>query len=121
MMRFRMAAACTFAAAALACRALPADEVKGKVKGVDADKHSITVESDAADRTFAVAADAKVVGLVGKKIKKATPGDLAGGLGGVKPGAEVTLTTEAKGGRPEVTQVKVEGLQAPVKKKKKAK
>ena len=59
------------------------------------------------------------MGLVGKKIKKATIQDLAGGLRGVKEGAEVTLTTRDKDGMDEVTLVKVEGLQP--KKKKKAK
>lgn len=120
MTRFRISLASTLLLALVAGPA-SADEVKGKVKSVDAEKRSITVTADSTDKVYPLTADAKVVGLMGKKIKKATLGDLAGGLGGVKEGADVVLTTQTKDGSPEVTQVKVEGLQAPKKKKNKVK
>jgi hypothetical protein len=105
-------------ALAVCAGGLLADEVKGKVKSVDPDKGTITVTADDKDQTLDVAKDAKVIHLVGKKLKKAKVRDVPGGLGGVKAGDEVTLTTEAKGGRSVVSQVKVEGL-APKKKKNK--
>jgi hypothetical protein len=86
------------------------DEVKGKVKSVDADKSTITVTVDDKDQTFTVAKDAKVYSLVGKNAKKAQPQDIAGGLKGVNQGVDVTLTTEKKDTKETVTAVKVEGL-----------
>ena len=96
-----------------------AEEIRGKAKNVDGDKGTITLTGGDADQTFNVAGDAKVVGLFGKKIKKASTGDLPGGLRGVKVGSEVTLTTDTKDAKSVVTQVKVEDLQPKVKKKKK--
>jgi hypothetical protein len=59
-----------------------ADEIKGKVKSVDADKNTITVTVDGTDKTFDVNKDATV------KVGKATK------LGEVKAGANVILTTK---------------------------
>ena len=78
---------------------LSADEIRGKVKSVDADKATITVTAGDADQTLNVAGDAKVTGLFGKKLKKAVTQDVPGGLRGVQQGAEVSLTTEAKDGK----------------------
>lgn len=100
---------------------LSADEIKGKVKSVDSDKHIITLTIGDAEKTFDVATDAKVTGLFGKKLKKAVSQDVQGGLKGVKEGSEVTLTSETKEGKVTVTQVKLEGLQPKVKVKKKKK
>ena len=88
--------------------ALLADEIKGKVKSVDAEKNTITVSVGDDDQTLAVAKNAKIVSLVGKG-KKGTLQDVSGGLGGVKVGADVTLTTAKKDDKDTVTQVKVEG------------
>jgi hypothetical protein len=98
---------------------LSADEIKGKVKAVDPEKGTITLAVGDAERTLAVASDARVFGLFGKKLKKATTRDVAGGLRGVKEGVDVILSTEAKDdGKPVVTRVSVETLQPKVKKKK---
>ena len=103
---------------ALGAGRLSADEVRGKVKQVDGDKGRLTLTVGDADKTFDVG-DARVVGLYGKKLKKAKTQDLAGGLRGLKEGAEVTLTTAKKDDKDVVTEVKLEGLQAKVKKAKK--
>ena len=75
-----------------AAGSLPAEEIRGKVKSVDGDKGTITLTVGEAERTFQLATDAKVVGLYGKKLKKAVVQDVAGGLRGVKEGADVSLT-----------------------------
>jgi hypothetical protein len=110
-----------FGFALLAGSAATADEIRGKVKSLDADKGSITVTVGDADQTFQVQDDAKVVGLYGKKLKKATVQDVPSGLRGVKEGADVTLTTAKADDATVVSQVKVEDLQAKLKKKAKKK
>jgi len=92
-----------------------AEEIKAKVKSVDADKSMITVTVGEADRTLEVAKDAKITHRVGKNEKKAKSEDLPGGLGALTAGTDVTLTTEKKDDKETVTQIKVEGL-APKKK-----
>ena len=92
-----------------------AEEIKGKVKSVDADKSTITVTVGEADKTYDVAKDAKVTHKVGKNEKKAKTEDLPGGLGALTAGTDVTLTTEKKDDKESVTAIKVEGL-APKKK-----
>ena len=104
---------------ALGAGRLSADEVRGKVKQVDGDKGRLTLTVGDADKTFDVGGDTRVVGLYGKKLKKAKTQDLAGGLRGLKEGAEVTLTTAKKDDKDVVTEVKLDGLQAKVKKSKK--
>jgi Cu/Ag efflux protein CusF len=96
-----------------------ADDVRGKVKKVDADKGTITITVDDKDQTFDVPKEAKVVGIFGKKLKKAQQLDLPGGLAAIKEGANVTITTDKKDNKDVVSQVKVEDLM-PKKKKKKA-
>jgi hypothetical protein len=96
-------------------RPLAAEEVKGKVKGVDAENGTIILTIGDADRIFLVPGEAKVYGLVGKKGKAQ---DVEGGLKGVKPGTEVTLTADAKDGKDLASSIKVEGL-AKIKKAKK--
>ena len=87
---------------------LLADTVKGKVKGVDADKNTITVTADDKEKNYDVAKDAKVVKVIGKG-KKATTETVTAGLKGVSTGSEVTLTTEKKESKEVVTHVKIEG------------
>jgi hypothetical protein len=60
-----------------------ADEVKGKVKAVDADKGTITVTVGDKDQTLTVAKDVKLS--LGKKVME---------LKDVKEGTAVTLTTD---------------------------
>ena len=79
-----------------------ADEFKGKVKSVDTDKKTITVDVDGKDMTFKTTADTKFT--AGKK-------DLADGLAAKplgKAGATVTITT-AEGNKDTATHVKVGG------------
>jgi hypothetical protein len=102
---------------ALGAGRLKADEVRGKIKSVDADKHTVTLTVGDIDRTLHVANDAKVSGLYGKKLKKAVAQEIPGGLQGVKEGAIVSLTTE----KDEVKQIKLEDLQPKAKKKNKGK
>ncbi len=106
---------------AVAAGRVSAEEVSGKVKSVDVDKSTVTLEVGTAERVFPVASDAKIVGSFGKNAKKATTGPIVGGLKGIKEGAEITLTTEKRDDKDVVAQVKVEGLQAKAKAKKKKK
>jgi Cu/Ag efflux protein CusF len=77
-----------------------ADEVKGKVKSVDAAKRSITLQVDEKERTYAGTDDLKVVTSMKGKIK-----DVPGGLGGIKAGDVVTLTIVKKDDKLVITQV----------------
>jgi len=99
---------------------LSAEEIRGKVKSVDGEKNTITLTVGEADRTFQVVGDAKVVGLYGKKLKKAVLLDVTEGLRGIKDGADVTVATIESDAKA-VSKVKVEDLQPKVKKKKKKK
>ena len=63
----------SFAVLMFSTGSLFADEVKGKLKSVDADKHTLTVTFIDKDQTFVLATDVKTVHLVGKKAKKARP------------------------------------------------
>src|SRR4051794_36414533 len=103
---------------ALGAGRLSADEVRGKVKQVDGEKGTLTLTVGEADKSYEIG-DARVTALYGKKLKKATSRDLAGGLRSLKEGSEVTLTTAKKDDKDVVTEVKLEGLQAKVKKKNK--
>ncbi|HYT95110.1 MAG TPA: hypothetical protein VEL76_40710 [Gemmataceae bacterium] len=96
--------------------AASADDIRGKVKKVDAEKGTITITVDDKDQSFDVPKDAKIVALYGKKLKKAQQLDLPGGLAAVKEGANVTITYDKKDKKDVVTQVRVEDL---MKKKKK--
>lgn len=89
---------------------LRAEEIKAKVKSVDADKSTITITVDDKDQTLDVAKDVKVTHMVGKNEKKSQSEDVAGGLGGLTAGTAVTLTTDKKDDKTVVTQIKVDGL-----------
>jgi Cu/Ag efflux protein CusF len=98
-----------------------AGDVTGKVKSVDVKNQTVTLEVNSAERVFSIPSEAKVVGSFGKKEKKATTEPIEGGLKGLKEGSELTITTELRDDKEVVLQVKVAGLQAKVKKAKKAK
>jgi hypothetical protein len=104
---------------AFAAGRAPAEEIKGKVKSVDLEKATITMEVGTSEQVFPIAADAKFLGQFGKKAKKATTQAIAGGLKGIKEGAVVTVTTEKRDEKEVVSLLKVEGLQVKEKKKKK--
>jgi hypothetical protein len=110
MLRF----AAALSALLLAAGGLLAEEVKGKVKSVDADKNQITVTVSDKDTTYDVAKFAVFSTLVGKG-KKAQPQELTGGLKAVEAGQDVTLTVEKKDDKDLVTKLQVE----PAMKKKK--
>ena len=114
MLRKLLAVVCLFA---LSFAVINADEIRGKVKKVDTGKNAITITTtDDKDQSFDVPKDAKIVGLFGKKAKKAQIEDLPGGLSALKEGASVTIFTEPKDGKQVVNQVKLNDLQ-PKKKK----
>jgi hypothetical protein len=79
-----------------------ADEFKGKIKSVDPDKKTITVDVDGKDMTFKVTADTKY--MAGKK-------DLAEGLAAKqfgKTGGNVTVKT-ADGNKDTAQEIRVGG------------
>jgi hypothetical protein len=84
---------------------LVADEIKGKVKSVDATKGTITVTVGDKETTYTVEKDAKI--LAGKGDK-----EVKGGLGGkafTREGLPVMLKTEKKDGKEVVTEIRVLG------------
>jgi hypothetical protein len=95
-----------------------ADDIKGRVKKVDTDKNTLTITVNDKDQTFTIPKEARIVGLFGKKLKKAQLLEIPGGLSAVKENVEVTVTTDKKDNKDVVSQVKVEELM-PKKKKKK--
>jgi hypothetical protein len=115
----------TLSVLALALSTVSADEVKGKVKGVNSAGNSLTLTVEGKDKVFAVSKDASFVsvanapGKKGKPMEKVTPID--GGLTGVKIGNTVTVLTEKVGTKETVTSVKVTGAGAPADSKKKKK
>lgn len=98
-----------------------AGEIRGKVKGTDPDKNTITVtiEDTGTEQTLPLSQDVKIVRLVGRKLKTAIPQDVPGGLGGLKAGDGVVITTQTKDGKEQAWTIRVEGLTVPKKKKKK--
>lgn len=101
---------CTLTVGLVCLGMLQADEIKGKVKSNDAEKSTVTVTVADKDQTVDVAKDAKITRLVGKKLKKAQPEDVPGGLTGLTAGADVTITTEKKDGKDVATAIRLEGL-----------
>ncbi len=86
--------------------AVPAGkEFKGKVVRVNAEENTLTLTVDGKDQTFPIGKEAKFLALGRKRQLQ----DLRGGLGGVKNGNDVTVTTETKDGKALVTRVTVEG------------
>ncbi len=84
---------------------LLAEEIKGKVAKVDAEKNTLTLTVNGKDQTFPIDKEAKFL----TSGKKKQLQDLPGGLSGVKEGTEVTLTTEKKDGKEVVTKVTAAG------------
>ena len=73
-----------------------ADEIKGKVKSVDAEKNTVTVTVDGKDQTLECAKDCAVV-RADKPVKA--------GLKALKEGQEVTITCEKKDGKACATKI----------------
>ncbi|MBY0527376.1 MAG: hypothetical protein K2R98_28530 [Gemmataceae bacterium] len=78
-----------------------AEEIKGSVVKVDAEKSTITVKVDDKDKEFTVAKDAKILSAKDKPLKD--------GLKSLKEKAEVILTTEKKDDKEVVTKVQLKG------------
>ena len=97
---------CALAGLVLCAGGLAAEEVKGKIKAVDADKHTLTVTVGDKDQEFKVTDETKLLGPSGKDIKN--------GLSSPRltEGAEVTVTTETKDGQDVCTKVQLKGQKA---------
>ena len=76
-----------------------------KIVSVDAEKRTITVTVDGKDVTLPVEKDAGIQAPGKKKMLE----DVAGGLKGLKPGDEVTVTTEKKADKEHVTKIVLVG------------
>ena len=98
--------ACALLALVFVVGGLLAEEVKGKLKAVDAAKNTITVTVGDKDTTYTLAADAKIVNAQGKDIKN---GLNAKQFQNVKGNQNVTLTTTKKDGKDVVTELKMGG------------
>jgi hypothetical protein len=97
----------TVLALGLVASAALAEEVKGKVKKIDAEKYTITVTVDGVDKTYPVDPSAFVLTGEGRNFK--------GGFKALKGGQAVTVTTSKKDDKEIVGVIKVAG---PLKKKK---
>jgi hypothetical protein len=100
MVRRFVSVLCAVFALALLAGGLRAEEYMGKIKKVDADKGLLTVTVKGEDKDFTVS-DAKLLGPAGKELKNGVKNKA------VKEGANVTVTTEKKGGKEVVTQVQL--------------
>jgi H+/gluconate symporter-like permease len=107
---------CAFAIMVASIGLVCADEFRGKVKSVDADKGTITITSDEKDRTFTVEKDTKIYTTMKGKKKKDPPIEVPVVLGAIKTDAGVTIVTEKKDEKDIVTSIKID---AELKKKKK--
>jgi hypothetical protein len=83
---------------------LPAAETRGKLKGVDTDKGTITLTVDGKDRVFLITKDTEI--LV-QDIRAYTPKDGLKDPVFKKQGLQAVVTTEKKGGKEVVTKIVV--------------
>lgn len=90
-----MVALLVFAGSALA------DEAKGKVKKIDADKKTVVVTVGDDDKEFTTDADTKILNAKDKPLKD--------GLKSLKEGAEVTVTHEKKGDKMMASKIQLKG------------
>lgn len=91
------------AALVICAGGLLAAEVKGKIKDVDAAKKTITVTVDGKDTTYTIGEKTQILNAKGKAVKDGINAKA------LKAGANVTITTEKKDGKDEVTEVKLGG------------
>ncbi|MBL8796172.1 MAG: DUF1080 domain-containing protein [Planctomycetia bacterium] len=86
---------------ALTALTAPAEQLKGKVKAIAADKNTLTVTVGKADQQFIIPAEARILNAAGKELPqrlKAAP---------LQPGALVQLTTGKVDGKDVVQEVKL--------------
>jgi hypothetical protein len=79
-----------------------AAEIKGKLKSVNPDKGTITISSDAKDRTFTVAKDTE---FLVRDIRNYRPKDGLKDKVFQRKGLDITITTTTKGGKEVVAKV----------------
>jgi hypothetical protein len=79
---------------------LLAEEIKGKIKSVDADKSVLTVTVDGKDKEFKIGEGTKILNPAGKEAKNGLKNP------NLKEGTDVTITCEKKDGKEVVTEVK---------------
>jgi hypothetical protein len=93
---------CAVAAVVLCVGVVLADEIKGKIKSVDADKGTITVTAaDGKDHTLTVGKDTKLQAASGKDLKEGIKDKH------LKAGAEVVVQCKKEGGKEVCTEVKL--------------
>jgi hypothetical protein len=93
-----------------------AEEQTATVKAVDADKSTVTLTINGEDKTMAVSKDAEIyTQLKGKKNKPGPKQPLAGGLGGLKVGTEVTIMTFKSGDDEIVSSIAIDPSKKPKK------
>ncbi len=93
---------CAVAAVVLCFGVVLADEIKGKIKSVDADKGTITVtSSDGKDHTLMVGRDAKIQAASGKDLKEGLKDKH------LRAGTEVTVQCKKEGGKEVCTELKL--------------
>jgi hypothetical protein len=78
------------------------EEIKGKVKSVNADKGTITLTVGDKDQEFKIAKETKIVNAAGKDVPDGLKAKMF-----QRPNLPVTVTTEKKGGADVVKEVKV--------------
>ncbi|MCY2943591.1 MAG: hypothetical protein NT142_03510 [Planctomycetota bacterium] len=83
---------------------LIAAEIKGKIVKIDDAAKTIVVKVEDSDKTYTYNADTKFVTTGGKELKEEARTKL---FASKKGGREVTLTTEKKGDKEVVTEVKL--------------
>lgn len=80
---------------------LLAAEIKGKIKSVDAEKHTITVTADGKDHVLTLTKDAKVLSSKGEALKEGLKDKH------LKPDTEVIVKCEKKDGKEVCSEVKL--------------
>jgi hypothetical protein len=113
MLRKLVSSAIVFVSCLLA---VDGEEIRGKVKSIDADKNVVVVIVDDKDQTFTVPKDAKIYSPGKAKKGQAAP-EIILTFANIKTDNTVTVTTEKKDGKDLVTAVKID----PEMKKKKKK
>jgi hypothetical protein len=87
---------------------LLAGEIKGRITKVDADNNKITVNVDGKDQEFTLTKDTKIVGKKGD-IKDGLKAKVFSNEKRLQKGIAATITTEKKGDKEVVTEVKLTG------------
>jgi len=100
----------TLSVLALTAGSLTAEEIRCRVKSVDATKNTVTVMVGSKEQTFECAKDCRVMGSSGSLLPRrgGQMVELSGGLSNLREGVSCTLVTEARGGAQMVTQIQTD-------------